>query len=155
MTRTRQSAGILVYRVRDRALEVLLVHPGGPLWKNKDDGAWSIPKGEIDDSEDALAAARREFVEETGVAIDGDFRALTPRRLRSGKLVHAFAVEGDLDTSHLHSNAFEMEWPPRSGKTQSFPEVDRYAWFALDVAARKINVGQQPFLVELAQSVAG
>ena len=155
MSKSRQSAGVLVYRIHDRALEVLLVHPGGPFWKNKDDGAWSIPKGEIDADEDCLSAAKREFLEETGVAIDGDFRELTPLRLRSGKLVHAFAVEGDVDTSHLRSNTFALQWPPGSGKMQSFPEVDRYAWFALDLAARKINAGQRGFLVELAQSIVG
>lgn len=153
MATGRRSAGILVYRIRDRVPEVLLVHPGGPFFRNKDEGAWSIPKGEFDDAEDALAAARREFLEETGVAIDGDFRALVPRRLRSGKLVQAFAIEKDLDASSMRSNNFAMQWPPRSGRMQSFPEVDRYAWFPLDVAARKINAGQAPFLVELAATL--
>jgi predicted NUDIX family NTP pyrophosphohydrolase len=147
---TQQSAGILAYRKRDHAIEVLLAHPGGPFWKNKDDGAWSIPKGEFDDGEAPLAAARREFEEETGAAIDGGFVALTPRRLRGGKLVHAFAIERDFDVAGLRSNTFETEWPPRSGRRQSFPEVDRYAWFALDEAARKINAAQQAFLAELA-----
>ena len=148
--RAQQSAGILAYRKRGGAIEVLLAHPGGPYFRNKDDGAWSIPKGEFDDDEAALVAARREFLEETGVAIEGDFVALTPRRLRSGKLVHAFAIERDLDVAALRSNTFAMQWPPGSGRMQSFPEVDRYAWFTLDAAARKINVAQQAFLVELA-----
>jgi predicted NUDIX family NTP pyrophosphohydrolase len=153
MSAARQSAGILVYRVRERAIEVLLVHPGGPFWKNKDDGAWTIPKGEFADGEDPLVAARREFLEETGVAIDGAFRELAPRRLRSGKLVHAFAIEKDLDIAGMRSNTFTTQWPPKSGRVQSFPEVDRYAWFPLAIAAGKINAGQAPFLVELAEKL--
>jgi len=132
----------------------MLVHPGGPFWRNKDDGAWSIPKGEFEADEESLGAARREFFEETGVAIDGEFVALTPRRLRGGKVVHAFAIRRDFDVAQLHSNAFTMQWPPGSGQLRSFPEVDRYAWFALEEAARKINIGQQPFLAELAALVA-
>jgi len=132
----------------------MLVHPGGPFWKNKDDGAWSIPKGEFDADEAALDAARREFVEETGIAIDGEFVALTPRRLRSGKTVHAFAIDKDIDVTQLRSNVFTAQWPPGSGQLWSFPEVDRYAWFELAEAARKINVGQQPFLAELEALVA-
>lgn len=142
-----------MYRVRGQVVEVLLVHPGGPFWKSKDDGAWSIPKGEFEEGEDALAAARREFLEETGVAIDGEFRELAPCRLRSGKLVRAFAIEKDLDVANMSSNSFTTEWPPKSGRMQSFPEVDRYGWFALEVAARKINAGQVPFLAELAAAV--
>ena len=155
MTGRRRSAGLLAWRRRDGVLEVLLVHPGGPFWIHKDAGAWSIPKGEIDDGEDALAVARREFAEETGVAVDGAFAALPACRLRSGKVVEAWAVEADLDVEHLRSNAFEMEWPPRSGRMQSFPEVDRYAYFALDEAVRRIGAGQRPLLDALAATLLG
>jgi predicted NUDIX family NTP pyrophosphohydrolase len=147
---TRQSAGILLHRARDGAIEVFLVHPGGPLWRNKDAGAWSIPKGEFAEGEDALAVARREFEEETGRSIAGDFVALTPIRQRGGKFVHAWAVEGDILLTGLASNTFTIEWPPRSGRMQSFPEVDRYAWFTLDEARSKINEAQRAFLDELA-----
>ena len=144
-----QSAGVLVYRKRDGALEVLLVHPGGPLWKGRDAGAWGIPKGLFEPPEAALDAARREFEEETGIAIDGGFVALTPRRLKSGKLLHAFAVEGDLDAAAIRSNTFSMEWPPRSGRHQSFPEIDRGAWFGVPEARVRIHDGQRPLLAEL------
>jgi predicted NUDIX family NTP pyrophosphohydrolase len=136
--------------MRDGALEVLLVHPGGPLWKNKDAGAWGIPKGVFEPPEAPRDAARREFEEETGISIDGTFVALTPRRLKSGKLLHPFAVEGDLDAAAIRSNTFAMEWPPRSGKQQSFPEVDRGEWFGLDEARIRINEGQRALLAELA-----
>jgi predicted NUDIX family NTP pyrophosphohydrolase len=145
------SAGLLLYRVRRAAIEVLLAHLGGPYWKTKDDGAWSIPKGELLRSEDPLVAARREFFEETGVAIEGDLRALKPLQQAGGKIVHAWAVEGDLDPTTIVSNTFEIEWPPRSGRLQSFPEIDRVAWFALPEATRKILRGQVPLLEELAQ----
>jgi predicted NUDIX family NTP pyrophosphohydrolase len=145
------SAGLLLYRIRHAAIEVLLVHPGGPYWKTKDDGVWSIPKGELSPAEDSLVAARREFFEETGVAIEGYFRALKPIRQSGGKIVRAWAVEGDLDPTTLVSNTFEIEWPPRSGRLQSFPEVDRAAWFSLPEATRKILRGQVPLLEELAQ----
>jgi len=147
--RGTQSAGVLVYRRRNGVLEVFLVHPGGPFWSNKDLGAWGIPKGLFEPTEEALAAARREFQEETGVAIDGQFRALTSRRLKSGKLLHVFAIEGDLDADAIRSNLFSMEWPPRSGKQQSFPEVDRGAWFGLDEARLRIHDSQRPMLSEL------
>ena len=150
MAHARTSGGILAYRVRDGALEVLLVHPGGPFWKHKDAGAWTIPKGEIADGEDPLAAARREFEEETGVAVEGAFVAMPPCRLRSGKTVVAWAVEADLDVAALRSNAFTIEWPPRSGTMAAFPEVDRYAWFGLAEAAERINPGQRPLLDALA-----
>ena len=153
MTRARTSAGVLAYRVRDGVLEVLLVHPGGPFWTNKDAGAWSIPKGEFDADEDALAAAKREFEEETGTAIDGAFVALPPCKLRGGKTVHAWAVEADLDVAQLRSNTFEIAWPPRSGRMQSFPEVDRYGYFTLDEAAQKLNAGLRTLLDALAQAV--
>ena len=151
----RQSAGLVLHRTRDRVLEVFLVHPGGPVWRNKDDGAWSIPKGEFAEGEDALAAARREFEEETGARIDGRFVALAPIRQRGGKHVHAWAVEGDLALEALASNTFTMEWPPRSGKFRSFPEVDRYAWFALGDARTKINEAQRALLDELASLRSG
>jgi predicted NUDIX family NTP pyrophosphohydrolase len=147
--RGTQSAGVLVYRKNDGALEVFLVHPGGPLWRNKDAGAWGIPKGIFDPAEAPLDAARREFAEETGAAIDGTFLALTPRRLKSGKVLHAFAVEGSVDAAVIRSNTFSMEWPPRSGRYRSFPEVDRGAWFGLDEARARINEGQRPLLAEL------
>ena len=147
----KSSAGLLLYRIREAAIEVLLVHPGGPYWKNKDEGAWSIPKGEFLPEEDPLAAARREFFEETGVAIEGELRALKPLRQPGGKIVHAWAVEADLDPATIVSNTFEIEWPPRSGRLQSFPEIDRGAWFSLPEARRKILRGQVPLLEELAQ----
>ena len=151
MAHARASAGILVYRRREGRVEVLLVHPGGPFWKHKDAGAWSIPKGEFDAQEDALVAARREFAEETGVAIDGGFVELPACRLRGGKVVRAWAVEADLDVAAMRSNTFDLEWPPRSGRMQSFPEVDRYGYFTLDEAAEKINAGQRPLLEALAR----
>jgi predicted NUDIX family NTP pyrophosphohydrolase len=146
----KRSAGLVAWRRRGGAVEVLLAHPGGPFWARRDDGAWTIPKGEIDDGEDALAAARREFAEETGVALDGAFVPLPACRLASGKAIEAFAVEADLDVARLRSNTFEIEWPPRSGRRSAFPEVDRYAYFALDAAALKLNAGQRPLLDALA-----
>lgn len=149
MTPARQSAGLLVYRLRDGLVEVFLVHPGGPFWKNKDAGAWSIPKGEFDATEAPLAAARREFEEETGVAPDGPFHPLPPCRQKGGKTVHAFAVRAEVDADAIRSNTFTMEWPPRSGRMQAFPEVDRAAWFAIEEAALRINAGQGPLLDSL------
>ncbi|HEY3919396.1 MAG TPA: NUDIX domain-containing protein [Stellaceae bacterium] len=146
---TKESAGLLLYRVKEGATEVFLVHPGGPFWKNKDAGAWTIPKGEINEEETPLAAAIREFAEETGAFLAGDFRALPIIRQAGGKLVHAWAIAGDLDPASLTSSEFEMEWPPRSGKRARFPEVDRGAWFALDEARRRINPGQAPLLAAL------
>jgi predicted NUDIX family NTP pyrophosphohydrolase len=145
----KTSAGILLYRRRAGALEVFLVHPGGPFWAKKDLGAWSVPKGELAEGEDPLAAAKREFTEETGFPIDGEFRALRPLRQPSGKTVVAWAVEGDCDPAELRSNTFEMEWPPKSGKRQAFPEVDRAAWFPLEEARKRILAGQAAFLDEL------
>jgi len=153
MGRAKQSAGILLYRRGAGALEVLLVHPGGPFWKNRDAGAWSIPKGEFDENEEALAAARRELTEETGVVAEGPFVALTPLRQRAGKLVYAWAAEGDCDASAIRSNLFSMEWPPRSGRTAEFPEVDRAAWFTLPQARAKLLEAQLPFLDELQQKM--
>lgn len=143
------SAGILLYRRHGGATEVLLVHPGGPFWRNKDRGAWSIPKGEAQPGEPLLDHAKREFAEETGFPASGDFKPLTPQRQASGKLVHAWALEGDLDASAVVSNNFSLEWPPHSGKRQEFPEVDRAQWFDLAVARQKIHRGQIGFLSEL------
>ena len=147
---SRISAGLLMYRRRAGALEVFLVHPGGPFWARKDAGAWSIPKGEIDPTEEPLAAARREFAEETGLTAAGAFRPLAPVTQAGGKIVQAWAVEGDLDPSALQSNTFSIEWPPRSGRQRTFPEVDRAAWFSLAVAREKINPAQAALLDELA-----
>lgn len=145
----RVSAGLLLYRRRGLALEVLLVHPGGPLWRNKDLGAWSIPKGEAAPDEDLLGVARRELREELGVDVDGVFQPLSPVRQAGGKLVHAWAVEADVDADAIVSNTFQMEWPPRSGRHQTFPEVDRAAWFDVDEARRRILSGQLPLIDEL------
>jgi len=145
-----RAAGILLFRPAAQGLEVLLVHPGGPFWAGKDFGAWSIPKGEIGPGEDPLEAARREFSEETGWVPDGPFMPLTPVKQRGGKVVQAWAVRGDWDPSRLISDTFTMEWPPRSGRTQQFPEVDRAAWFALPEGRRRILPGQIPLLEELA-----
>ncbi len=147
------SAGILMYRFRDRDIEVLLVHPGGPYWAKKDSGAWSIPKGEYTGEEDPLAAARREFREETGVDADGEFLELTPLKQRSGKVVACWAVEGDLDAGAIVSNLFEMQWPPRSGRKASFPEVDRAGWFTAAAAMEKILPGQAGFISELQRRI--
>ena len=147
----KRSAGILLYRQRDGRLEVLLAHPGGPFWAKKDLGAWTIPKGEIGDGEDAQAAARREFNEETGLAVPGELIALTPIKQRGGKTVIAWAACGDCDPARIRSNTFSMEWPPRSGKQQEFPEIDRAAWFGLDAARERILPAQVPLLDELEQ----
>jgi len=149
------SAGLLLYRVTPRGPEVLLVHPGGPFWSGKDLGSWSIPKGEIDEGEDLLAAARREFAEETGFDPGSDEPLpLGEIRQRSGKRVHAWAVEGDADPDALRSNSFELEWPRRSGTMRSFPEVDRAAWFGLDEARRRILPAQAPLIDGLAARLA-
>lgn len=145
----KKSAGILLYRLNGNKAQVLLVHPGGPVWANKDNGAWSIPKGEFGEDEDPLEAAKREFKEELGQAAGNDFIALNPVKLKSGKIVYAWAAEGEFDTGKLKSNLFEMEWPPKSGSIQSFPEVDHASWFTLDEAKDKINIGQIPLLKEL------
>ncbi len=145
----KRSAGILVYRRRGGDLELLLVHPGGPFWAKKDVGAWSIPKGEYAAGEEPLAAARREFEEETGTPIEGRFIPLGELTQRGGKIVTAFAVEADFDPASLRSNVFELEWPPRSGRRQSFPEIDRTAWFAPAEARRKILASQSEFITRL------
>jgi predicted NUDIX family NTP pyrophosphohydrolase len=144
----KHSAGLLMYRRRE-VLEVFLVHPGGPFWAKKDLGAWSLPKGEFTPEEDALAAARREFQEETGFPAAGEFLPLTPLKQPSGKLIQAWAFEGDCDPGAIKSNTFTLEWPPRSGRIQKFPEIDRAGWFTLEEAKVKIIKGQVGFLEEL------
>lgn len=144
------SAGLVVFR-RRRGLEVLLAHPGGPFWRRKDDGVWTIPKGLIEPGEDPLAAAQREFTEETNFAVSAPFIALAPVKQKSGKIVHAWAVEADVDLAHFVSNTFEIEWPPKSGRRQSFPEIDRVGYFTLPAAAIKILTYQLPLLRELEQ----
>lgn len=154
MSRASQiSAGLLAFRRRD-GLEVLLAHPGGPFWAKKDDGVWTIPKGLADPGADLLATARREFSEETNLSAAGEFIALAPVRQKSGKVVHAWAFEADLDLTSFASNAFEIEWPPRSGRRKSFPEIDRIAYFAFPAAGIKILPYQLPLLRELEQGLA-
>ncbi|MES1242020.1 MAG: NUDIX domain-containing protein [Acidobacteriota bacterium] len=145
----KTSAGLLVYRLREGGLEVFLAHPGGPFWARKDLGAWSIPKGELGESEDPLEAAIREFREETGLDIEGSFEPLTPRKMSGGKLVHAWAVEGDLDPRQVRSNTFLLEWPRGSGRQKEVPEIDRAEWFGIEEAKRRILSGQVGFLDEL------
>ena len=157
----KRSAGVLVWK-RDRAgVQVLLVHPGGPFWAKKDDGAWSIPKGEFGEDENMLATARRELLEELGPAAaplsersDDAFAPIGEVKQKGGKLVAAFALEADFDVTKLASNSFELEWPPRSGRLHAFPEVDRASWFSLDEARDKILVSQLPFLTSLAERIA-
>lgn len=149
------SAGILLYRCVARGIEVFLVHPGGPFWARKDVGAWSIPKGEIEPGEDPLARAKREFTEETGFAVAGEFRALALVRQAGGKIVHAWAVEGDADAAAIRSNRFSLEWPPRSGRSQEFPEVDRAAWFDLETARQKLNPAQRALIDALERLLGG
>jgi predicted NUDIX family NTP pyrophosphohydrolase len=147
----KASAGLVIYRRSGAATEVFLVHPGGPFWQAKDLGAWSIPKGELTPDEDPLTGARREVREETGLDVSGEFRPLVPLRQPSGKIVHAWAVEGDCDPARITSNTFSLEWPPRSGSVQAFPEIDRAAWFSLDQAGERITKGQRGFLDQLRQ----
>ncbi|HYA28347.1 MAG TPA: NUDIX domain-containing protein [Acidobacteriota bacterium] len=147
------SAGLLVFRRRGE-IEVFLVHPGGPFWSKKDAGAWSVPKGEIGVGEDPLQAAKREFQEETGFKIDGEFYPLDAVKQSGGKVVQAWAVEADCDPAQLRSNRFSMEWPPKSGKTQDFPEVDRAAWFNVEEARKRINAGQIGLLDQLISRLA-
>jgi predicted NUDIX family NTP pyrophosphohydrolase len=147
----KQSAGILLYRFSMDQLQVFLVHPGGPFFKNKDIGTWSIPKGEFLDDEEALTAAKREFKEETGQPINGNFIPLEPIIQKSGKKVYAWTVEGDIDHETIFSNTFEIEWPPRSGKQQAFPEVDRAGWFDLETAKVKIIAAQVGLIGNLEQ----
>ena len=146
---SKTSAGLLPYRWRDGRLEVFLVHPGGPFWANKDAHSWSVAKGEVEQKEDLVDAARREFAEETGLTMAGPILPLTPLRQASGKLIHVWAIEADLDPSAVRSNLFPLEWPPRSGEVRQFPEVDRAAWFDLAEARSKIHRGQVPILGDL------
>ena len=150
--RSEISAGLLAFRRRGQT-EFLLAHPGGPFWARKDDGAWTIPKGLVR-PDDLLAGALREFREETGLTAEGPFAPLNPVRQKSGKTVHAFAFEADFDLANFSSNSFEMEWPPRSGQTKSFPEIDRVGWFGSAAAMTKIIAYQQPFLVEALEKLA-
>ena len=145
----KQAAGILLYRQTADGLQVLLAHPGGPLWAKKDCRAWTIPKGQFGDDESALAAAKREFEEEMGSPARGEFAELGSIRQPSGKIVHAFTAEADFDVTAVKSNLFTLEWPPRSGRSGQFPEVDRAEWFSIDEARRKILKGQEPFLDRL------
>lgn len=145
----KQSAGILLYRLKDTGLEVFLVHPGGPFWKKKDAASWTIPKGEFTDDEEALDAAIREFREETSFLPSGPFLPLDPIRQKAGKIVYAWAAAGDLVPALMKSNTVSLEWPPRSGKKIKFPEVDRGEWFGLAAARQKINPAQEPFLDQL------
>lgn len=149
----KKSAGILLYRIRSQALEVFLVHPGGPFWKNKETAAWSIPKGEFTEEELPLDAAIREIKEETGIECEGNFIELTPVKLKSGKQVFAWALEKEIDPAQITSNTFEMEWPPRSGQYKPFPEVDKADWFTMNEAKQKINQGQAGFIDELASKL--
>jgi predicted NUDIX family NTP pyrophosphohydrolase len=151
--RSQVSAGLLAYR-RNGGLEVLLAHPGGPFWTKKDAGAWTIPKGVSDTDADTLSAARREFTEETGFVAEGEMLPLNSVRQRSGKTVVAWAFEADFDLARFTSNEFEMEWPPRSGKRKSFPEIDRLAWFDYQTALEKIITYQKPFLLDLRAKIA-
>ncbi len=150
----RISAGLLMYRFQDGKLQVLLAHPGGPLFRNKDDGAWTIPKGEIESGEDLLAAAKREFKEETGVTPTVPFVALTPIQQKGGKIVHAWAFKGDCDPSAMTSNTFTMVWPPKSGRQMEFPEMDRADFFDVAAARPKIKPAQMPLVEEL-EAIAG
>lgn len=149
------SAGLLLYRLSNSVLQVLLVHPGGPFWQNKENGAWSIPKGGINAGEDPLEAAKREFKEETGFDCQGTFIRLKPIKQKSGKTVHAWAFQGDCDPARVRSINFEMEWPPYSGQMKSFPEVDRAAFFNLAEAKRKIIPAQASFISELVEKLMG
>ena len=145
----RLSAGLLMYRIREGAVQVLLAHPGGPFFRNKDEGAWSIPKGEPAAGEELLATAQREFEEETGVKPGGPFLPLRPIQQKGGKIVYAWAFEGDCDPAAVKSNTFTMEWPPRSGRLTEFPEMDRAEFFDLDTATKKIKAGQEALLDEI------
>jgi predicted NUDIX family NTP pyrophosphohydrolase len=147
----KKSAGVLLFRRHGDHLEVLLVHPGGPFWAKRDEGAWTVPKGEFGDDEEPLAAALREFKEETGVELSGLSIALDPVRQSGGKVVYAFAIEGNIDASKIQSNTFMLEWPPKSGKLREFPEVDEARWFSLEEAEIKINKAQVALLRQLKQ----
>ena len=149
----KTSAGVLLYRRAGKSLQVFLVHPGGPFWAKKDDGAWSIPKGEFTEGDDPVEVAKREFAEETGFPLKGKLEALEPIKQAGGKIVYAWAIEGEVDASAIRSNTFSMEWPPHSGKTVEFPEVDRASWFHLETARGKILKSQTPLLEQLREKV--
>jgi predicted NUDIX family NTP pyrophosphohydrolase len=149
----KKSAGLLMYCRRNGELEIMLVHPGGPFWAKKDLGSWSIPKGEYTNEEEPLEVAKREFQEETSFKAEGEFMALIPIKQPGGKLITIWAFEGDCDASKIKSNIFTMEWPPRSGKQQEFPEVDRAGWFTISVAKEKIIKGQTGFIDEFYQII--
>ncbi|HEV8504331.1 MAG TPA: NUDIX domain-containing protein [Chitinophagaceae bacterium] len=150
------SAGILVYRMKKKMIEVFLCHPGGPFYKNKDNGVWTIPKGEFDETEEAFIAAKREFEEETGQKINGDFIAMKPIRYKDGrKIVYAWAVEGDVDTANIKSNTFLLEWPPKSGKHIETPEVDKGEWFTIEEAKQKILPSLSQLIEDLVENIAG
>jgi predicted NUDIX family NTP pyrophosphohydrolase len=149
------SAGLVVWRRGPQGPEILLAHPGGPYWRGKDEAAWSIPKGLAEPGEDLLAAARREFAEELGTAVEGEPVPLAPCRQPGGKVVHAWLIEADLDLSELRSNLFELEWPPRSGRTQAFPEIDQAAYVLAEAALKKVHKGQRPLLLEALRRIAG
>lgn len=150
----KQSAGILLYRLNSKELEVFLVHPGGPFFAKKDAGFWTIPKGEYAESEDAFETAKREFCEETGCEIDGNFIELSSIKQKNGKIVHAWAVEGNINPENIKSNTFEIEWPPRSGKKQAFPEIDRGQWFGAEEAKEKINPAQVDLIDQLLAKIS-
>ena len=147
------SAGVLLFRRRPAGVEVMLVHPGGPFWARKDAGAWSMPKGLVNEGEDWLAAAKREFLEETGMALEGDFFDLGQHKQPGGKTIAAFAREGDFDPASLVSNAFSIEWPPHSGRMAEFPEVDRAGWYSIEEAIVKATAGQRPIIAALAEKL--
>ena len=149
-----QSAGILLFRRKNNSVDFFLVHPGGPFWQKKDIGAWTIPKGEFANNEEALEAAKREFKEETGVALSGNFIELTPVKQKAGKLIYAWALEKDVDSSIITSNSFKIEWPPKSGRFREFPEVDKAEWFSEHQAKVKINPAQVRLVEELIQRLA-
>jgi predicted NUDIX family NTP pyrophosphohydrolase len=149
----KKSAGILAFRRKEKGIEIFLMHPGGPFWKNKDAGAWSIPKGEIDETESELDAAKREFEEETGTKVQGALIPLRPIRQKNGKLVIAWALEQDIDAAGITCNLFEMEWPPKSGKYQQFPEMDRAEWFSVTTAKEKIIPAQTALIDELGEKL--
>ncbi|MGZ5286276.1 MAG: NUDIX domain-containing protein [Flavisolibacter sp.] len=151
----RKSAGILLFRIHPEPLEVFLVHPGGPFWKNKEKGAWSIPKGEFTENELPLEAAKREFHEETGQLVYGPFIELEPVRQKSGKMVFAWAVKGDIDAATIVSNSYKMQWPPGSGTWQSYPEVDKAGWFDISKARILINPAQENFIDDLLEKLDG
>jgi predicted NUDIX family NTP pyrophosphohydrolase len=151
----RVSAGLLMYRIFDGMLQVLLAHPGGPYFKNKDDGAWTIPKGEVEPGEDLLETAKREFKEETGFTATGPFIALSAIKQKGGKIVHAWAFKGDCDPAAIVSNTFTMEWPPKSGRQMEFPEIDRAGFFDLATARQKVKAGQEALIEELEDIAMG